>query len=108
MVAMEQVKKTLEQQKEELKAKQKKEMQQMNARISDSRTKEKLKDRKEETRKKIIVGALALNHMEKNKTSDFAKKINALINEYVVKDKEREIFNLEPLAPIVQNNEKKK
>jgi hypothetical protein len=49
------------------------------------------------TRRKIIAGALALNHMEKNPESQWAHKMNALINEYATKSKERELFGLEPL-----------
>ncbi len=94
---MAQEKQTLEELREALKAKQKKEMQQMNARIADMRNREKAKERKTLTRKKIIIGALALNHMEKNPASEFTKKMNALINEYVIKDAERGLFDLIPL-----------
>lgn len=53
--------------------------------------------RKDDTRRKIIAGALILEHAEKNKTSDIAKKLNALIEEYVVKPNERSLFGLAPL-----------
>jgi len=60
----------------------------------ESRTQEQ--QRKDDTRRKIIAGALALEHMENNKTSDFAKKLGALLDEYVVKANERELFGLNP------------
>ena len=69
----------------------------LDAQIKDLQARERQKERKEDTRRKIIVGALVLTHMEKNKRSEFAKKVNALINEYVVKDKERALFSLAPL-----------
>ena len=52
------------------------------------------RDRKDDTRRKIIAGALALNHREKNPDSDFARKLNALLDEYVTKPHERALFGL--------------
>ena len=69
----------------------------LDAQIKDIQARERKKERKEDTRRKIIVGALVLTHMEKNKRSELAKKVKALINEYVVKDKERALFGLAPL-----------
>jgi hypothetical protein len=58
-------------------------------------------DRKDDTRRKIIAGALALNHREKNPTSDFARKLDALLDEYVFKPHERALFGL----PIQEGND---
>ena len=52
------------------------------------------KERKDETRRKIIAGALALHHREKNPSSDFARKLDALLDEYVTKPQERALFGL--------------
>ncbi len=67
------------------------------ARIRDFEAKERQRDRKLDTRRKIIAGALALHHMEKNPTSDFTRKMTALIEEYVTKTTERALFGLGPL-----------
>lgn len=67
------------------------------AQIRDLETKEKQRERKRDTRRKIVAGALALNHMEKNPNSDFTRKMAALIEEYVAKPTERALFGLGPL-----------
>lgn len=69
----------------------------LDAQIKAVKARERENARKLDTRRKIIVGALALNHMEKNPGSDFSKKLAALINEYVAKPYERELFDLKPL-----------
>ena len=43
------------------------------------------------------MGGLAGFHMEKNPRSSFSKKLASLIDEYVIGDKERSLFDLEPL-----------
>ncbi len=50
--------------------------------------------RKEETRTKIIIGALAQTHMEANPDSDFSKTLLRLMDEYVTKPKERALLGL--------------
>ena len=44
---------------------------------------EKEQKRKEDTRRKVIAGALALEHMTKNPQSAFAAQMRALLTEYV-------------------------
>jgi len=44
---------------------------------------EKEQARKDDARRKIIAGALALEHFEKNPDSDFARRMFALLDEYV-------------------------
>ena len=74
-----------------------KRQEQLAAQIKDAEKREREQQRKRDTRRKIIVGALTLHHMEKNQDSDFARKVAALIEEYVTKDNERALFDLEPL-----------
>jgi hypothetical protein len=45
--------------------------------------KKKLTTRKEDTRRKVIAGALALEHMEKNPTGPFAATLRELLGRYV-------------------------
>jgi predicted nucleic acid-binding Zn-ribbon protein len=54
-------------------------------------------ERKKDTRRKIITGALALTHADQHPQSDFAKQLNALIAEHVTKDQDRALFGLDPL-----------
>ncbi len=53
--------------------------------------------RRLDTRRKIIAGALALEHAEKNPGSPFTAKLNSLIDEYVLRPYERKMFGLSPL-----------
>ena len=52
-------------------------------------------ERKKDTRRKIIAGALALEHGKKDAT--FSHKLNALIDEYVTAANERALFGLQPV-----------
>lgn len=70
---------------------------QLNARIKDAEARERQKKRKEDTRRKIIAGALALEHMAENPDSEFAKTLGKLIFRYVKKPKDRELFDLPPV-----------
>lgn len=54
---------------------------------------QKGQERKRDTRRKIIAGALALEHKE----PVFRGKLMALIDEYVTSDRERALFDLAPL-----------
>ena len=45
--------------------------------------------RKADTRRKVIAGALALEHMEKNPDSTFAKQLVRLLDEYVTQSAAR-------------------
>lgn len=58
---------------------------------------ERTQSRKDDTRRKIIAGALALYHAAKNPDDAFTKKLLRLLDEYVVKPYERALFNLPPL-----------
>lgn len=51
--------------------------------------------RKLDTRKKIIAGALALEHMQFD--GRYGQAFRALIDEYVTRDQDRALFELPPL-----------
>ena len=51
--------------------------------------------RRLDTRKKIIAGALALEHMQFD--GRYASAFRALIDEYVTRDQDRALFDLPPL-----------
>ena len=70
---------------------------QIKANIKRLSAREREKKRKQQTRRKIIAGALALNHLEKNPKDEFSQKLRRLLDEYVVKDYERKLFDLPPL-----------
>ena len=78
------------------------------AQIRDAQARERKLERKRDTRRKIIAGALALNHMDKNRDSGFGQKMAALINEYVTKPAERALFGLAPLENNDNRAEEKK
>ena len=80
---------------------------QIDAQLADLTARERLAERKRDTRRKVIMGALAGYHMRKNPSSDFAKKLAALIDEYVIGDRERALFDLEPLPKTEQDSRKK-
>lgn len=96
-MAMSKKRPTLEEQKNALLEAHKKKLSQINEKIKDQETREREKERKLDTRRKIIIGGLARNHMEKNKSSEFAKLMHRLMDEYVVKDADRSLFDLPPL-----------
>lgn len=68
---------------------------QLAARIAKERAKVSAEERKKDTRRKIIAGALALEHADKNE--GFGGTLHRLLNEYVTKPAERELFGLDPL-----------
>jgi hypothetical protein len=70
------------------------------AQIRAVSARERTQSRKDDTRKKIIAGALALHHAAKNPDDAFTKKLMRLLDEYVVKPHERALFNLPPLPNI--------
>ncbi|MBV9066259.1 MAG: hypothetical protein JO004_10920 [Methylobacteriaceae bacterium] len=55
--------------------------------------------RKDDTQRKIIAGALALEHLDKNPDSPFAKTLTGLLNEYAKPDK-RHLFPFLPAEPL--------
>jgi uncharacterized protein involved in exopolysaccharide biosynthesis len=71
--------------------------------IRDLEARSKAEERKADTRRKVIAGALALEHIEKLPQAAFAQTLNSLINEYVKRPADRALFGLSPdhLAPAV-------
>jgi hypothetical protein len=55
------------------------------------------RDRKLDTRKKIIVGALSLEHAEHS--DGWKRVLHAVIDQYVFRDEERALFGMSPLPP---------
>ena len=96
-VVMDKRKLTLEEKKAAINEAYDKKITQIDAQLKDISAREKEVERKRDTRRKIIMGGLAGFHMEKNPRSSFAKKLASLIDEYVIGDKERSLFDLEPL-----------
>ncbi len=69
---------------------------QLEARIGRLEAREKAFRRKDDTRRKVIVGALALTHLERNPGSDFASLIGRLLDEYVRRPRDRALFEFLP------------
>jgi hypothetical protein len=70
---------------------------QIDAQIKNVEARERQQARKDETRRKIIAGALALHHMENNPDGPFSKTLLRLLDEYVIRSNERRLFGLSPL-----------
>ena len=70
---------------------------QLDVKIKGVEARARQQSRKHDTRRKIIAGALALHHMEKNPEDAFSKKLLRLLNEYVTRPYERKLFGLPPL-----------
>jgi hypothetical protein len=58
-------------------------------------TAKKKQERQEDARRKIIVGALAMEHAEKNPGSEFAKQLLTLLHQYT-RPHERHLFPFLP------------
>ena len=76
------------------------------AQLKDINHQEKARERKADTRRKIILGGLAEKHMMANPKSEFTAVMARLINEYTITDKDRALFNLPPL-PKEEREERK-
>lgn len=79
---------------------------QLDAKLKALDAREKNQTRKDDTRRKVIAGALVLEHMEKNPKSEFGKKLYALLDEYV-RPNERRLFEHVglPPAPVPANDQ---
>jgi hypothetical protein len=69
---------------------QKKEM--LEQKIASAKSRMKKKERAEDTRKKILVGAYFLEVKYKDKEQDLVK----LLDGFLIRDKDRELFGLAP------------
>lgn len=80
--------KTPEQQLEALRQKEA----QLKAQIQKKAAQVRAAERKRDTRRKIIAGALALEHMEHD--AQFANVLKRLLNEHVTRPEDRKLFDL--------------
>ncbi|WP_063660763.1 hypothetical protein [Aliivibrio fischeri] len=62
------------------------------ARIKQEEAKQKTKERKEETRMKILLGAMILEEMKASTTTN--EEIRKRLNIYLTKKRDRELFKL--------------
>lgn len=67
---------------------------QKKAQLADLNARDRAKERKRDTRRKIIAGALTLQHAGIDQ--EFKKKVDALLDQYVVSDHDRSLFGLAP------------
>ena len=65
----------------------------LNAKIQKIRSKEALQKRKEDTRRKILLGALLMQMMEKGELDP--NKIRKQLSSFLTRDIDRKLFDLE-------------
>ena len=65
---------------------------QLDAQLKALEARSKQAERKADTRRKVIAGALALEHFEKNRDSEFGRVMLRLLDEYVVRPHDRALF----------------
>lgn len=73
---------------------------QLKAKIQAIKLKEKQKERKLDTRRKILIGAMVLEGMRNSES--YENNIKSNLDKYLTKDKDRNLFNL---APIEEQNQ---
>jgi len=80
---------------------------QLDAQLRALEARNKQAERKADTRRKVIAGALALEHFEANRDSEFGRIMFRLLDEYVVRPHDRGLFDflpetnaLDPAAPL--------
>ena len=71
----------------------------LNRAKAEQRAAEKDQARRDDTRRKVIAGALALEHFEKNPGSEFGKKMFELLDEYTRPD-DRHLFAFLPVRGV--------
>ena len=69
---------------------------QLDAQLRALEARSKQAERKADTRRKVIAGALALEHFEANRDSEFARVLFRLMDEYVVRPHDRPLFPFLP------------
>ena len=70
---------------------------QIDAQIQKASAIERTKKRKADTRRKIIVGALAIENMEMHPNGSFTRELQRVLNEHVARPKDRELIGLPPI-----------
>lgn len=68
--------------------------QQIEAQLKQLEARERERERKADTRRKIIAGALALEHAEINE--EFGRELHRLLFRHVERPQDRELFGLPP------------
>lgn len=66
----------------------------LQAKANAEKNREREKLRKEETRKKILIGAMVLDGMSKNQ--DYQSNILKNLDKYLTAERDRKLFNLTP------------
>lgn len=69
---------------------------QIQAQIARDRAAMRDQARKDDTRRKIIAGALALEHED----ASFQATLKRLLSQYVTKEQDRKLFGLDPLPTL--------
>lgn len=67
---------------------------QLDAQIEKHRARVRVQERKDDTRRKIIAGALALEHASIDPA--FREELHKLIRQHVTRDGDKALFNLTP------------
>lgn len=75
----------------------KEQQEQLNAKIKRIEQKEKEQQRKIETRKKILVGAMVLDAMSKNE--EYSQKVMEKLDQYLTSRRDRKLFDLDDDLP---------
>ena len=70
---------------------------QIDAQLKAAQARERSQQRKDDTRRKIIAGALALEHALRSPDSEFTQTMLRLIQDGVKTKKDRALFDLDPL-----------
>lgn len=65
---------------------------QLNAQIQSVRAREQAKKRKEDTRKKVLVGAMIMDKVERGEWPK--DKLHDALDQYLTRDRDRELFGL--------------
>jgi large subunit ribosomal protein L7/L12 len=65
---------------------------QLNAQIEQVRARESARKRKEDTRRKILLGALMMEMMEKGELDEV--KVRKRLSEFLIRDGDRSLFDL--------------
>lgn len=74
-----------------------KQREQLNRRIKNAQAKQRIKRKKDDTRRKIIVGAIVKNHMKIHPQDPLTEALRKIITEHAKRPKDRELLGLPPL-----------
>jgi hypothetical protein len=69
---------------------------QLDAQLRALEARKKQTERKADTRRKVIAGALAMEHFEANRDSEFGRIMFRLLDEYVIRPHDRILFPFLP------------